>query len=376
VSRERTLAGFSRLALGAYALVVVPLSHPASAGLLLVFGAYLTFAVGLLALAWRGVGWARRPLLAGLVDAVAITSLVHHVGSASTMMVSIYFYAVLVNTLLQGRRVGMVLAAVSAIAYAITLALESARVIAYAPGAVRPPLPPMPWEAATASLLLGLLLILSAGLVGYLVQQIRRREAELLDANAKLAELSVRDPLTGLHNRRFLMETLDKELARRRRGHPLAVIMLDLDGFKRVNDERSHEAGDDALVAIAEALSREVRTEDVVGRYGGDEFVVVLPDTELAPARAVAQRLVDAVWGLGRTFDPDRPITASVGIARAIADDAPRGVLRRADDRAYRAKNEGGDRVVFGDSIADAPSRGAEERAATDSWPAPSGRPG
>src|SRR5690606_35897552 len=100
-------------------------------------------------------------------------------------------------------------------------------------------------------------------------------------------------PLTQLYNRRHLMERLESELARVRRGKPLAVVMVDLDRFKRVNDDTGHQRGDSLLQDLARGLARAVREADVVGRYGGDEFVVILPDTSPADAEIAAARVVD-----------------------------------------------------------------------------------
>jgi diguanylate cyclase (GGDEF)-like protein len=181
--------------------------------------------------------------------------------------------------------------------------------------------------------------------VGALVAHDERRAAELLDANRKLEDLSRHDPLTGLFNRRHLMQRLDEGLARRRRGHPLAVVMIDLDHFKRINDEAGHVKGDELLSLIGAALLRSVRAVDVLGRYGGDEFVVVLPDTEGPAAKIVAERLVLAVREVGLAFDPDRIVTASAGLAYATEKDDARKLLERADDAVYAAKAHRGDRV-------------------------------
>jgi diguanylate cyclase (GGDEF)-like protein len=177
------------------------------------------------------------------------------------------------------------------------------------------------------------------------VERLYRRERDLMDANAKLETLSQRDPLTTLYNRRHLMERLEGELARVRRGQTLTVVMIDLDGFKRVNDSHGHIAGDALLQALAQALASATRTTDVLGRYGGDEFVVLLPGTTGEAARTAAQRLVDAVRQVGQEFSREHPVTASVGLSEADAGDDARGSIQRADERAYLAKKRGGDRV-------------------------------
>jgi len=122
--------------------------------------------------------------------------------------------------------------------------------------------------------------------------------------------------------------------------------MLDLDNFKRINDTQGHLRGDLLLVEIAAAMRGATRERDLVGRYGGDEFFIVLPNTDVQAAEAVAQRVTDAVAVVGRKFDPARPVTASTGIAQAQANDSVASLTRRADDACYRAKSAGGNRVI------------------------------
>jgi diguanylate cyclase (GGDEF)-like protein len=140
------------------------------------------------------------------------------------------------------------------------------------------------------------------------------------------------DPLTGLFNRRHLQEVLHREISRARRGsHPLSVILLDFDGFKRFNDAHGHLEGDRVLVAAASALKNALRQSDVVARYGGDEFVVVLPNTPGEVARKVARELSRAV---------PAPLSFSVGIG-CLGEGAATGeeLLAAADLALMRAKH-------------------------------------
>jgi diguanylate cyclase (GGDEF)-like protein/PAS domain S-box-containing protein len=172
-------------------------------------------------------------------------------------------------------------------------------------------------------------------------------------ANMKLREAlrsqSIRDPLTGWFNRRYMEETMEREISRAARNRrPLAVIMLDVDNFKQFNDAFGHEAGDVALQTLCETLKSHVRSEDVACRYGGDEFVLVLPDTcaRLAAQRAEELRTTAAhidVQYQGRLL---APMALSLGIATFPANGRTLKDLLRASDAAlFRAKGEGGNTV-------------------------------
>jgi diguanylate cyclase (GGDEF)-like protein len=124
-------------------------------------------------------------------------------------------------------------------------------------------------------------------------------------------------------------------------------VMLDLDAFKQVNDAQGHLRGDVLLVEMAEAMRGATRAHDIVGRYGGDEFLLVLPDTTPEDAHAVAERVVAAVAAVGRKFGGARCVTASVGVAEAQPKDSVASLTRRADEACYRAKMAGGNRVVM-----------------------------
>jgi diguanylate cyclase (GGDEF)-like protein len=173
-------------------------------------------------------------------------------------------------------------------------------------------------------------------------------------ANLNLREAlrlqAVRDPLTGLYNRRYMQEFLDRELhSARRKRRPLAVMMLDLDHFKRYNDNFGHAAGDKALAAVGETLMRCVRAEDIACRYGGEEFTLILPECSLnqATVRAdeIRKRLRDfPIQADGHATDI---LTLSIGVA-AFDETTDRVdlLLKFADDALYQAKHSGRDRVV------------------------------
>lgn len=164
------------------------------------------------------------------------------------------------------------------------------------------------------------------------------------EANLRLRNLAVTDELTGLPNRRQLLERARIELARcRRSGAPLALLLLDLDHFKHINDELGHQTGDLALRAVAAALTATGRELDIVARYGGEEFCVLLPESGRTQALAVAEAMRAAVSAL----DVGRPLTVSLGVALCPDDSEDfDGLVRAADLALMKAKKDGRDRVV------------------------------
>jgi two-component system, cell cycle response regulator len=183
--------------------------------------------------------------------------------------------------------------------------------------------------------------------------QIRRKRLQdrLNDNYQRSLSLALTDELTGLYNRRYLLAHLDELVARvSRDGLDAAILLVDIDHFKQVNDTYGHAAGDDVLRELAARATNTVRSVDLVARLGGEEFVVVMPETGPAIAVAVGERLRLAIANEPftiRASDERLPITVSIGITSAIAggDDRDR-LLKRADDALYCAKAEGRNRVV------------------------------
>jgi len=166
-----------------------------------------------------------------------------------------------------------------------------------------------------------------------------------------LRQQTIRDPLTGLYNRRFLEESLNREMARcKRNGNAFAVLMIDVDHFKRFNDTYGHDAGDSTLRAISGALQRSTRESDIVCRFGGEEFVIVLPDANLQGASARAQRIVEFVRVLDIIHDgkPLPSITASIGLAMFPQNgETVKALIQSADKALYEAKGAGRDRIML-----------------------------
>ena len=179
----------------------------------------------------------------------------------------------------------------------------------------------------------------------------KKRYAERLRDNVQLSiEMAITDALTGLYNRRY-METhvgtlVDQAVAR---GKPLSVLILDIDYFKSINDTHGHDAGDDVLQDFAIRIRKSIRGIDLACRYGGEEFVVVMPETDMAVATMVAERLRRRI--ASEPFPIQKgarviEVTISIGIAALGSGDDAAAVIKRADQALYRAKRDGRNRVV------------------------------
>ncbi|MDB4971251.1 MAG: response regulator receiver modulated diguanylate cyclase [Myxococcales bacterium] len=163
-------------------------------------------------------------------------------------------------------------------------------------------------------------------------------------------ERAMRDGLTRVYNRGYLSEWLPRQLRlSRRSGKPLSALMVDVDHFKRINDNHGHDAGDKVLVALARCIERELRSTDVVVRYGGEEFTVLLPDTPAAGGAVSGERLRAAVAAMGERegLPAGIRITASIGVASVDGSDDGAQLLLRADAALYDAKRGGRNRVVL-----------------------------
>ncbi|MDQ4142464.1 MAG: diguanylate cyclase [Actinomycetota bacterium] len=185
------------------------------------------------------------------------------------------------------------------------------------------------------------------------VEELERRNheiSELIETSEDLRVQSLRDPLTNLFNRRYMEESLDREIRRAERSeHQLGVIMIDIDRFKEVNDTLGHDAGDAVLQSLAAFLQGHIRGGDIACRYGGEEFLLILPEAPLEATRERAENLRRATREVELTFEGKRlqPPTLSLGVAVFPNDGTTRQALLRAADAAlYRAKNSGRDRVV------------------------------
>lgn len=200
-------------------------------------------------------------------------------------------------------------------------------------------------------LFLGLMLLSALFGISLIWAVALRLNTDLTAANAKLQHDVLHDALTEVWNRRGALDHAERLMAlRQRHERPFSVIVLDLDGFKTINDRYGHPAGDQVLKRFARFCETFLRAEDIIARVGGEEFLILLPETGVEAAMATAERLRAQTHTLTfRSDDGPYQISASFGVTEAQPDDASfDAVLRRADRALYRAKSEGRDRVLQG----------------------------
>lgn len=187
--------------------------------------------------------------------------------------------------------------------------------------------------------------------ISYLTSYIAGLRNKLREQNLRLNDLACRDPLTDLPNRRSLMEQLAQETARIERRttdkQQLCISILDIDYFKRVNDTWGHDVGDAVLCRVGEILIRSMRKGDFVGRFGGEEFIIILPESSLETAMLLAQRIRQTI---AETRFPELPagerITVSQGVTEYLNGEHIDATLKRADDALYEAKHAGRDQII------------------------------
>lgn len=195
--------------------------------------------------------------------------------------------------------------------------------------------------------------LLSVSIIAYAYEfTLEDGRNELLILSQKYEKLSRRDELTSLSNRRDIAEKIDNEVSRfERNQHPFCVLMLDLDNFKQINDVHSHHCGDHVLSEVGRTLSQSTQKRDCVARWGGEEFLVLLPETGIQQARIIAERLRENIADMDCSYQ-DIPIriTLSIGIAEFNQNTTVDDMIKRADKMLYTAKH-GGKNMVVADTI-------------------------
>jgi len=179
-----------------------------------------------------------------------------------------------------------------------------------------------------------------------LEDRVVQRTHELKDATDQLEEIERTDALTDIHNRYSIMKILDTEVDRAKRyANPLTVFMYDIDHFKRLNDTHGHRAGDDILYNLTKVVKNSLRDVDIVGRYGGEEFLVIMPSTLLSDAIDVAQRVCETVSN--HKFNEVKQLTISIGLVELGKDETMDMLFTRAERLLVKSKNSGRNRVSF-----------------------------
>lgn len=178
-----------------------------------------------------------------------------------------------------------------------------------------------------------------------------RYQLMMRDMNEALKESSTTDPLTGIGNRRMLVERLKSEMARAERvNRPLTVAIADIDRFKKVNDTYGHEAGDKVLIEVSRVIESCMREYDCCGRWGGEEFLIIMPEIAATEGILIVERLRGAISGLNVPIaDRSVQLTASFGIAEYRAGESASDIINRADAALYKAKQAGRNRYEAAD---------------------------
>ncbi|MGB9768438.1 MAG: GGDEF domain-containing protein [Dictyoglomus turgidum] len=181
---------------------------------------------------------------------------------------------------------------------------------------------------------------------GITEKEMYKKNLELSNLNRKLEELSIKDDLTGLYNRRKIDQELEKCLyIWERYNRPFSIIIIDIDDFKKINDTYGHLIGDMVLEKISKIIRENIRKSDIASRWGGEEFLILLPETNLQNATLVAEafrrKIEEANFGI------DEKITVSVGVANIENNESIDSLIQRADKNLYKAKESGKNKVVF-----------------------------
>lgn len=294
-----------------------------------VWACIIYFAVGIAILAvilWRPAPSPARRLFAIVGDNTAISTMIAVAGGPGEMLYPIYLWLVIGNGFRYGQKYLFVAMAASVIGFGLAVANSSYW---------------LSQPLAVAGLSVGLVALPLYFVV--LLQRLQRATNELNTLYEQMAAQATHDNLTGLPNRKLFYDQLRHEIdAARRRQTGLAVMFIDIDGFKQINDTHGHPVGDDVIRIVGHALNSGVRSTDSVARFGGDEFLVLVTDVNVAQAGIVAQKLLDKLTTLRIPHHDDIRLSGSIGIAvLSTAADNPDSMIRQADVAMYRAKKSG-----------------------------------
>jgi diguanylate cyclase (GGDEF)-like protein len=319
-----------------YALAYYQLGSAAAAGEILACCAFM-FTAPFLLRATGSIPLAREVFLCAVF--FNFTWLTYHLGGVGAPTAGWLITAPVVAMFLGGVASALFWVAMCCLAVVAIHAL-------HASGMAPPPLPIADMERLHLICDIGLYLVV---VMFVLLFELTKTEGfiKLEQALKTINELAIRDELTGSHNRRHLIELIELEKARTARLDSLfCLCLLDIDSFKRINDTLGHSAGDTVLREFAAAIQGQVRNSDSFGRYGGEEFLLMLPDTSIDEAASLAERARANIETLAFTGLPGLAVTVSIGIAQFRAHEPIAQTIARADEALYLAKSGGRNRVV------------------------------
>lgn len=232
------------------------------------------------------------------------------------------------------------------------LALGGCVIALYVVSLVFPPAIQLAQGVTTAIFFANLIwCVVSLAVIGYYFEKgAAATEASLMLANTRLSNLAATDPVTNLANRRTMLSKINQERIRlERTGEVFSLIMIDIDNFKLVNDEYGHDAGDFVLVSLAAIINFIIRKQDHVARWGGDEFLVFLPETSMSGARVVAEKIRSRILTTPFIYrEMDIPVTVTLGVSQGDVDTGIGNCIRKADIALYAGKQAGKNRVTLG----------------------------
>lgn len=323
-----------------YWLGVLPLNIAMGGAALIGFFIVLFFALFRSGVNLR---WRDPSLTTEMIAAAVLTLayLIYHAPGARSALSLFYLVALLFGVLRLGTARLLVLALLAFAAHALVLARS---------GSLSGELAAQSWtQLATLAIVLPWFAVMG-GYVNKLRHRLSDSNRQLKDAVDRAEEIAMRDSLTGAYNRRHLLDVLRREIARAQRvAAPLSICLMDLDHFKSINDGWGHAAGDAVLRHFATLAATGLRAVDVFGRFGGEEFMLILPDTDAPGAAAVAERIRAAAE---QEAFPGLPaghaVTVTIGVAGRARDEGGEALTARADLALYRGKDAGRNRVVVG----------------------------
>ncbi|WP_333570594.1 GGDEF domain-containing protein [Thermodesulfobacterium commune] len=177
-----------------------------------------------------------------------------------------------------------------------------------------------------------------------ITRELEKKNLQLLNALTTVKKIMNTDPLTGVFNRRAINKIIHREISfALRHKLPLSIVMVDIDYFKKINDTYGHEMGDYVLKKIAQTIKKSIRKEDIFGRYGGEEFILILPNTDIEKAYQVAERMRQKIEKIKFKGIKEK-ITASFGLTELLPNDNIKSIIQRGDEALYLAKNKGRNR--------------------------------